>query len=206
MKVLLINGSPCKQGCTYSALEEIAHELEHEGVESEIFEIGPQAIRGCTGCATCRQATTPRCIFDEDLVNTLLDKIEQADGYVFGSPVCYTSENGNIVSLMDRLFFAGSQYFNYKPAAVVVSTRRVGAVATYEQLNKYIEMNKMLMVPSCYWNIVRGNSPEDVKKDEEGLRTMRSIAKNMVWLLKLLENGKKHDIAYPDLGELFIQN
>ncbi len=201
MKVLLINGSPRKKGCTYTALEEIAKELEKSGVETEIVEIGNQPIRGCIACSTCRKTGTGRCVFNDDCVNELLEKVEKADGYVFGSPVYYASANGSMVSLMDRLFFAGSKSFNYKPAAVVVSARRAGTVSTYDQMNKYIQMSKMLMVPSIYWNMVHGSSPEDVRKDEEGLYIMRSLAKNMVWLLKMLENANQNGITPPDLGQ-----
>lgn len=200
MKVLLISGSPRSKGCTYTALEEIANELGRNGIDSEIVEIGTQAIRGCIACGTCRKTGSHRCVFNDDLVNQLLDKAKDADGFIFGSPVYYASANGSMVSLMDRLFYAGNQYFQHKPAAVVVSARRAGTTATYDQLNKYIEINKMLMVPSPYWNMVHGTKPEEVKKDEEGLFIMRSIAKNMTWLLQLLEMGKQNNITPPDLG------
>jgi multimeric flavodoxin WrbA len=195
MKVLLINGSPHKHGCTYTALAEIVKELDKEQIESEIYPIGTDPIRGCIGCGRCRQ--TRRCSYTQDIVNTVLEKAEASDGFFFGSPVHYASAGGAMTALMDRLFFADSQAFAYKPGASVVSARRGGTTAAYDQLNKYIGISKMIMVPSQYWNMVHGNTPEEVAQDREGLQIMRTLGKNMAWLLKLLASGAQNGVPLP---------
>lgn len=189
MKVLLINGSPHIDGCTATALGEIAKTLNIEGVETEILNVGTNAVRGCIGCRACRQSGTHRCVFSDDLVNIALEKMEQSDGLVIGSPVYYGSANGTLVSLLDRMFYAGDCFKN-KPGCVICSARRAGTTATYDELNKYIGISGMLMVPSCYWNMVHGNNKEEVVRDEEGMRIMRVLGKNMAWLLKMLEATK----------------
>lgn len=198
MKVLLINGSPNKKGCTYTALSEVAKELQAQSVETEIVHIGTGPIRGCIGCGKCRATNSGRCIFDDDIVNRLLDKVEKADGFVFGSPVYYASANGAMISVMDRLFYAGGKYFQYKPGAVVASARRAGTTTTYDQLNKYIGITRMLMVPAPYWNMVHGSNAEQVKQDEEGMWIMRTLGRNMAWLLNMLELNKQNNIPYPE--------
>lgn len=189
MKVLLINGSPHADGCTATALGEIAKTLNNEGVETEIFHIGASAVRGCIACGGCHRNGNGRCVFDGDPVNTALEKMENADGLVIGSPVYYGSANGTLISLLDRMFFAGDCFKN-KPACVICSARRGGTTATYDELNKYIGISGMLMVPSCYWNMVHGSNKEEVVKDEEGMRIMRVLGKNMAWLLKMLDATK----------------
>lgn len=197
MKVLLVNGSPNEKGCTYTALSEIAKTLEEQGIETEIFHIGNQPVRGCIGCNTCRKGDASRCVFDDDVVNRLVDKVKEADGYIFGSPVFYASPNGAMIAVMDRLFYSAGKYMAYKPAACIASARRAGTTATYEVLNKYIGINNMLMVPANYWNMVHGSKPEDVKQDTEGMQIMQILGKNMAWMLKLLENGKKNGLEHP---------
>ena len=194
MKVLLINGSPNKAGCTYTALAEIEKELNNNGIETEIFHIGSKPIRGCIGCGKC---SDNRCIFNDDVVNEALEKCESIDGLIVGSPVYYASANGAVVSLLDRMFYAGGALLKYKPAAAIASARRAGTTATLDVLNKYFTISCMQIVSSQYWNMVHGNSPEEVKKDLEGLQIMRTLGKNMAWLLKCIEAGKEKGITIP---------
>lgn len=195
MKVLLINGSPHETGCTYTALSEAAAELNRNGVETEIVWIGNHPVRGCIGCGGCGKLG--KCAFDDDVLNTILEKAKTADGYIFGSPVHYAAMSGAMSCILDRLFMAGSASMRYKPAAGVCSARRAGTTATYDQFNKYIGINRMLNVPSQYWNMVHGSKAEDVKKDEEGLQIMRTLGKNMAWLLKVLQCAKENGIELP---------
>ncbi len=204
MKVLLVNGSPNEKGCTYTALSEIAKTLEEQGIETEIFHIGNQPVRGCIGCGGCKK--NGQCVFDDDIVNRLADRVKEADGYVFGSPVYYASPNGAMLAVMDRLFYSAGKYMAYKPAACIASARRAGTTATYDVLNKYIGINHMLMVPANYWNMVHGSKPEDVRQDLEGLQTMRTIGNNMAWLLKLLESGRANGIEHPETEEKIRTN
>ena len=192
MKVILFNGSPNIHGCTYTALHEIEETLQKNGIETEVFQVGSKNVRGCIGCGNCRESG--KCIFD-DIVNEAIDKIKEADGVVFGSPVYYASANGTMISFLDRLFYAASQHLAYKPGAGVVSARRAGTTATYDELNKYLGISNMLIVPAPYWNMVHGNTAEEVKQDREGLYIMRQIGENMTWMLKMLENAKANGIA-----------
>ncbi|MBR5801042.1 MAG: flavodoxin family protein [Lachnospiraceae bacterium] len=194
MKVLLINGSPRQKGCTYTALTEVAKTLNACDVETEMIQIGNQAIRGCIACGGC--AGKGRCVFDDDAVNEIIAKMEEADGLVIGSPVYFASPNGNLISLLDRLFYAGT-CFAHKPAAAVVSARRAGTTVTLDDLNKYFTIRQMPVVSSTYWNMVHGSCPEDVLQDKEGLQTMRNLGRNMAWLLKCIESGKKNGIEAP---------
>lgn len=194
MKVLLLNGSPHEKGCTYRALKEVAGTLIKEGIEAEIVHIGNQAVHGCIGCGKC--SASGRCVFKGDPVNAFLDKMEHADGLIVGSPVYYASANGSIYSFLDRLFYAGS-CFAYKPAAAVVSARRAGTTAAVDSLNKYFTISQMPVVSSQYWNMVHGNSPEEVEQDYEGLQIMRTLGNNMAWLLKCLEAGKAAGVDLP---------
>lgn len=196
MKVLLINGSPRVKGCTFTALSEVAKTLEECGIETEIAQIGNKAIRGCIGCGGC--ASKGHCVFDDDVTNEMIAKIKEADGLVIGSPVYYSSPNGNLISMLDRLFYAGGDFLVHKPAAAVASARRAGTSATLDDLQKYFTIKQMPIVSSTYWNMVHGSCPEDVLKDEEGLQTMRNLGRNMAWLLKCIENGKNNDILPPE--------
>ena len=201
MKVLLLNGSPHADGCTAAALRELAATLEQEGVETQLVQVGDRPVRGCISCGGC-QGTRHRCVLKDydasgevDLVNCLLEKMEQSDGLVIGSPVYYASPNGTLLSLLDRLFYAGD-CFQYKPGCVVVSARRAGTTATYDVLNKYLGISGMLQVPSCYWNMVHGTNRNEVVQDEEGMRNMRVLGKNMAWLLKSLVVARER-VPYP---------
>ncbi len=195
MKVLLVNGSPHEKGCTYTALSEISETFEKQGIEAEIFQVGTDPVSGCLGCGTCRK--TGRCVVDDN-VNRFLDKAEKADGFVFGSPVHFAAASGMLTSFMDRVFYAGRNKFAHKPGASVVSCRRGGATATFDQINKYFTISNMPVVGSQYWNMVHGNTPEEVKKDKEGLQTMRTLGSNMAWLLKCIRAGKEAGIELPE--------
>lgn len=197
MKVLLINGSPNEKGCTYTALCEVAGELNRAGVDTQIFHVGKQPVRGCIGCGGCARAVRGRCVFGDDRVNEALALAEEADGFVFGSPVHYAAASGMATSFLDRFFYAG-RGFARKPGAAVVSCRRGGASAAFDQLNKYFTISQMPIVSSQYWNMVHGNTPEEVKQDLEGLQTLRTLGRNMAWLLRCIEAGLAAGVPEPE--------
>jgi len=203
MKVLLVNGSPHSKGCTYTALQEVAKTLNENGIETEFFHIGTKPLSGCIACGKCE--TTKRCIFT-DRVNEFLDLAKDADGFIFGSPVHYASAGGSITSFMDRVFYADGSSFRLKPAAAVVSARRGGTTAAFDQLNKYFTISQMPVISSKYWNMVHGFTPEDVMKDLEGLQIMRVLGRNMAWFLKCKEAGRKAGIPMPEQEELIWTN
>jgi multimeric flavodoxin WrbA len=196
MQVFMVNGSPHKQGCTYTALSEVAGQLEAQGIETNIFHIGNKPVRGCIGCGACREAG--RCVFKDELIDTCIDLGEQADGIVIGSPVYYAAPNGSLCALLDRMFFSASERYAYKPAAAIVSCRRGGASAAFDRLNKYFAISSMPIVSSQYWNSVHGNTPEEVRQDLEGMQTMRALGRNMAWLLKSIE-AAKGTVPYPEV-------
>ena len=187
MKVLLINGSPCGEGNTYIALSEVAKTLEAEGVEAEIVSIGTKAVQGCIACGKC--AELGRCVFNDTLYNNVREKLETADAIVVGSPVYYAGPNGSLCALLDRLFYSAAPLLRYKPAASVAVCRRGGASATFDRLNKYFMMSCMPVVSSQYWNSVHGHAKGEAEQDAEGLQTMRTLGRNMAWMLKSLKNG-----------------
>ncbi len=187
-KVLLLNGSPHPKGCTATALEEMIRVFEEEGVETELIQVGGKDIRGCISCGNCGK--TGKCVFD-DLVNEVAVKFEAADGLVVGSPVYYGSPNGTILSFMDRLFYSTSFSKHMKVGAAVVSCRRGGNTASFDVLNKYFTISGMPVASSTYWNQVHGFTAEDVKKDLEGLQTMRNLAGNMAFLIRAIADAKE---------------
>ena len=207
MKVLLVNGSPHEKGCTYTALMEVAGVLENEGIGAEVVWIGNKPLSGCIDCRACLEKK--KCIFD-DKVNEVLAVAQSVDGFIFGSPVHYAAASGAMTSFMDRLFFAdllsGRQSFALKPAAAVVSARRAGTTATFDQLNKYFTISQMPIISSRYWNMVHGATPEDVQKDLEGLQTMRVLARNMAWFLKCKVAGLKAGVPVPVQEENIYTN
>lgn len=203
MKVLLINGSPHKEGCTYTALKEVADTLEGHGIETEIVYLGVKAVAGCIACGNCRQ--TGKCFVD-DKVNELIQKLPETDGIVIGSPVYYAGASGQLTAFLDRFFYAGGEKFEGKLGSAVVSCRRGGASSTFDQLNKYFTIKSMPVVSSQYWNQVHGSTPDDVRKDLEGLQTMRTLADNMAWLLKCIELGRQHGINMPVREEKVFTN
>ena len=193
-KILLTNGSPNEKGCTYTALCEIADTLAKNDVESELLYLGKKPVAGCIACGKCFQ--TGRCVFD-DKVNEVLEKLDEYDGMVVGSPVYYAGPTGQLCAFLDRLFFCSERRMAGKLGAAVVSCRRGGASAAFDRLNKYFTICNMTVVGSQYWNQVHGFTPEDVRKDEEGLQTMCTLAQNMAWLLKNKNAGKEQGIPVP---------
>lgn len=177
MKVLMLNGSPHEKGCTYTALSEVAGELNQAGIETEIMHVGGGTVHGCMGCGACGKLG--KCIYSDDKVNEAVEKMRQSDGLIVGSPVHYASAGGAITSFLDRFFYSGSSAAAHKPGAAVASARRAGTTATLDQLNKYFMITQMPVVSSQYWNMVHGQCPEDVKKDEEGMQIMRVLGRNM---------------------------
>lgn len=208
MKVLLVNGSPHKEGCTYTALSEIADTLKNEGVESEIFWLENRPVGGCISCATCKK--TGSCTFD-DVVNVFRQMAYDADAFIFGTPVHYAAASGNMTAFMDRLFYSellgnANRAFRMKPGAVVVSARRAGTTAAFDQMMKYLTIQEMPVVSARYWNMVHGSNPEEVKKDEEGLFTMRELGRNMAYLLRCQEAGRNAGVQMPKLEKKVFTN
>ncbi len=195
MKVILVNGSAKKEGCTAAALGEVARALHEEGIETETVFIGNEALPDCMGCGKCRE--TGKCVFD-DLVNEFAKKAAQADGFVFGSPVYYAHPSARLLAFMDRAFYSGGKYMKHKPAAAVLNARRAGTTASMDVVNKYFTINSMPVVSSTYWNDTHGSKPEDVLQDKEGLSTMYNIGKNMAWLIKCIALGKEQGITAPE--------
>jgi multimeric flavodoxin WrbA len=207
MKVLLVNGSPHKNGCTFTALSEVAKSLNEAGVETEIFWIGNKPIRGCIDCKMC--AKKLRCTFD-DSVNEFLSKAKDFDGFVFGSPVHWASAGGAITSFMDRAFYADLQgqlnCFQLKPAAAIVNARRAGTTAAWDQLNKYFAFMQMPIISSRYWNMTHGFTPDDVRKDLEGMQIMRILGRNMAFFLKCKEMALNAGLQLPKQEEYIYTN
>lgn len=200
MKVLLINGSPHRNGCVFTAISEVAGTLETEGIGTEIFWIGKGDIRGCTGCHGCRR--TGRCVFD-DCVNEIGPRLDEFDGIIFGAPVYYSGPAGQVSSFMDRLFYVYGRKLWGKVTANVVNARRGGNTASFERMNQYALVSNMIVVGSQYWNMTHGYTPDDVRADKEGMQTMRTLGRNMAWVLKCIEAGKKAGVA-PPMHEEFI--
>lgn len=194
-KILLINGSPHEHGCTYTALKEVADTLAAGGVDSEFVYLGTKPVADCIACGSC--AGTGRCAFG-DQVNEVLEKLDEYDGIVTGSPVYYAGPSGQICAFLDRLFYASGGRMAGKLAAAVVSCRRGGASAAFDRLNKYFTISNMNVVSSQYWNQVHGKVPEDVRKDKEGLQTMRTLAQNIIWNLKNMEAGRAAGVEPPE--------
>ncbi len=188
MKVLLINGSPHKNGTTFAALSEVSMTLNQEGVETEIIQIGHLAIRGCVGCYACTKLG--KCVFDDE-VNEIAKKFKEADGFVVGSPVHYAAPSGAVVSFLDRLFYSGRFDKRDKVGAAVVCARRGGCTAAFDVLNKYFTISGMPVATSTYWNQVHGANAEDAALDEEGMLCMRNLARNMTFLMKSIALGKE---------------
>ncbi len=189
MKVLLLNGSPHPEGSTFTALTEVANAIIKEGIGAETVHVAAGAVHGCIACGHCRKAK--RCVFTDDGVNDVLDRLDAADGLIVGSPVYYASPNGALLSFLDRLFFTGGGHLAYKPGAAVVVARRAGTTASLDVLNKYFLISNMPVVPSQYWNMVHGYDADDVRKDAEGLQIMRTLGRNMAWMLRCFAAGVK---------------
>ena len=196
MKVLLINGSAHKEGNSFTALSEIARQLEKQGVEAEIVQLGNKPVRGCIACGQCRTKALGRCTFDDDVCNRIVEKLDGADALIVGTPVYYGQPNGAVLAVMQRVFFSASSKVENKPAASVAICRRGGATAAFQTMNMMFEMMNMPLVTSQYWNIAYGREPGQAALDTEGMQTMRTLADNMAWLLKKIHADG--DPAYPE--------
>lgn len=208
MKVLLVNGSPHKNGCTNRALEEVAKTLTQDGIETELYWIGVKPVGGCMGCFQCEKQK--KCVI-EDGVNEFRQKAYEADGFVFGSSVHYSGMSGNLKGFMDRLFFSefvGNQNkaFCLKPAAAVVSARRAGTTTVFSQINKYFTVQEMPVISTRYWNMVHGMEAKEVETDGEGLCNMRVLGHNMAYFLKCKEAADKAGIPLPKREEPVFTN
>lgn len=192
MKVVAFNGSPRKEGNTYHAIKMVAEELENNGIEVEIVHVGNKVIRGCLACNGCTKNKDSRCVIQGDLVNEWIEKMEDADGIIIGSPVHYSAIAGTMKSFLDRAFYAaGSKALRHKVGTAVVAVRRSGGIATFNQLNNYLNYAEMVIPTSNYWNIIHGTAPGEAVKDEEGKQIMRVLGKNMTWMLNLINQGKE---------------
>ena len=201
MKVLLINGSPRKEGNTFVALSEIAVALENSGVRAQIISIGNKAVQGCIACNKCSELG--KCSFNDELYNTVRESLNDADGLVIGTPVYYAGPNGSLCALLDRVFYSCSELLEYKPGASVAVCRRGGASTAFDRLNKYFTISNMPVVSSQYWNIVYGLMPGEAAQDDEGLQTMRTLGRNMAWILK---NLKSNTAPYPEPEDPKVTN
>lgn len=204
MKVLIVNGSPRKEGNTFTALNEVARTLHSEGIDTEIMDIGNKPVRGCIACLVCKKKGNGRCTFDDDVCNRILEKAADADAFVFGSPTYYGQPNGALMAVIQRMLYADVKDFIYKPVANVAVCRRGGASAAYQTMNMPFEMSCMPIVTSQYWNIAYGAAKGETAKDTEGLQTMRTMARNMAWLLKKINTDTTKDV--PRLEDFQMMN
>jgi len=198
MKTLLINGSPHDKGSTYTSLRLAADALEEEGIETEIYQIPPVPVLGCVGCGYCKSLGENRCVVDGDAVNVIIEKIEGSDALIIGTPVYFASPNGLLISVLDRVFFAGRTSFAGMPAAAICVARRGGTTATLEVIQKYFTISGMPIAPSTYWPMAHGMSGDEIMRDKEGVQIMRMTGKTIAWLLKCVEAGKAKGIGYPE--------
>lgn len=192
MKAVAFNGSPRKEGNTYEAIKIVAEQLENENIDVEIIHVGNKKIQGCIACNSCSKNRNERCIIDDE-VNEWIQKMKEADGIIFGSPVHFSSIGATMKAFLDRASYVGSAnngLFRHKVGASVIAVRRAGGVPAFNQLNNYITYSEMLMPASNYWNVIFGLRPGEALKDEEGVQIMRVLGKNMAWLMKLIELGK----------------
>ena len=211
MKVLLLNGSPHKNGCTYTALSEVAKSLNNNNIETEIFWISTKPLMSCIACYKCSELG--ECAFNDDKVNEFVKKAYDADGFIFGTPVHYAAATGAITAFLGRAFYSnslstGGEAFKFKPAAMISSARRGGTTATYDQLNKFMGISQMPIISSYYWNMVHGNTPEEVLQDKEGICTMRQLGNNMAYFLKCIDAGRQKGLkpkVLPKIGTNFIR-
>ena len=209
MKVIAFNGSPRKKGNTSILIETVFEELNKEGIETEVVHVGKKQIQGCLACMKCAEKLDGHCIIKNDIVNECIDKIVAADGVIMGSPVYCAGLSGQIKSFMDRVSLTGAvnnDMFKRKVGASVVAVRRAGGVSTFNNLNNFFTIMQMMLVGSSYWNMGYGMEEGEVNKDDEGLQTMRNLGKNMSWLLKSIESGKKAELAEPNTDVKILTN
>lgn len=195
MKVLMLNGSSKVNGNTNRALQEIGMQLEKEGIEYEIFQIGGAPVRDCIGCGQCSEAG---CAFTDDSVNEFVAKAKEANGFVFGTPVYYAHPSGRVLSFLDRVFYCSSSALAFKPGASVAVARRGGTSASFDVMNKYFGISQMPVAGSTYWNLAHGRVPGEVEQDAEGMQTMRNLARNLAWMMKCFEAGKQAGVKLPE--------
>lgn len=208
MKVIAINGSPKKEGNTAKTMQLVCDELNSAGIETEIITVGNKVIRGCMGCGKCFKNRDEKCIFGDDIVNDMIQKMKDADGILLGSPVHWSGVGGSMKSLLDRVFYvsgANGNLFSHKVGTSVAAVRRSGGIPTIDQLNRYISYSEMLMPSSNYWSVIHGAMPGEILEDEEGVQIMRILGKNMAWLLKLVENGKDK-VTPPEIEKKIMMN
>ena len=203
MKVLMLNGSAKPNGNTNAALTEIGKELEKEGISYEIFQIGAGSVRDCIGCGQCNENG---CIFTDDAVNEFVAKAKEADGFVFGTPVYYAHPSGRVQSFLDRVFYSSGRALAFQPGASVAVARRGGTSASFEVMDKYFGISQMPVAGSTYWNIVHGRVPGEASLDEEGMQTMRNLARNLAWMMKCFALGKENGVPYPDTERKYQTN
>ena len=205
MKVLLVNGSPHREGCIHSSLSEVGGALNNNGVDSEIFWIGNRAVQGCIACWKCHENGAKGCVFQDKLYTEFIRKMRECDGIVIGAPVYYAGPPGALCAILDRVFFSAPECFQYKPAACVVNCRRGGASSTFDRLNKYFTILQMPVVSSQYWNSTHGLTPAELRRDLEGLQTMRTLGNNMAYLLKTAaHSGVPRPAPEPWIGTIFF--
>lgn len=193
MKVVAFNGSPKKEGNTYHALQLVCEQLEANGIETEIVQVGNKGVKGCTACGHCGKTRDEKCVIKNDDVNLWIQKIKEADGILLGSPVHYASLGANMKSFLDRAFYVSGMngtMFRHKVGASVVAVRRSGGLPTFNELNNYLNYSEMMIPTSNYWNVIHGTTPGEVLQDKEGVQIMQVLGKNMAYLMKLIENGK----------------
>ncbi|MEA4972841.1 MAG: flavodoxin family protein [Candidatus Metalachnospira sp.] len=195
MNVLLVNASPHEKGCTYTALSVISETLNSEGIDTKIVNIGKTVKHPCIACMACTKLH--KCVFDDDVVNECAQLLQEADGFIIGEPVYYGAPASQAQMFMDRMFYSNNVNYKFKPAAAIASCRRGGLTAAMDRMNKYFTISQMPIVSSNYWNGVHGNVPEEVLQDAEGLQTMRILARNMAWMIKCIDAGKKAGIEMP---------
>ncbi len=196
MKVLFVNGSSHKNGTTMAAINEMEKVFRNEGIDTEVIQLGANPISDCLQCGYC--SDNGKCVIDDDGVNEFVRKAQSADGFVFASPVYYAHPSGRLFDFLDRSFYSGSNAFKFKPGASVAVARRAGTTATLDAINKYFSISQMPIAGSTYWNMVHGLVASDAPKDEEGMQTMRNLAKNMIWMMRCIEAGKAAGVSYPD--------
>ncbi len=193
MRVVAFNGSPRKEGNTYHALKLVCEQLENEGVETEIIHLGNKGIQGCLACGKCRENKDEKCIIKKDDVNLWIQKMKEADGMLFGSPVHFAALGANIKAFLDRAFYvsgSNGNLFRHKVGASVAAVRRSGGLPTFNEMNNFLNYSEMFIPTANYWNVIHGAAPGEVLKDEEGVQIMRVLGKNMAYLLKLIDAGK----------------
>lgn len=204
MKVLFVNGSGHKNGTTMTAFNDMIKVFEEAGVETEVFQLGNKPVADCMGCGACGKLG--KCCIEDDQVNEFVAKAAEADGFVFGTPVYYAHPSGRVLSFLDRAFCSGSKHMAFKPGCSVAVARRGGCSASFDALNKYFGISQMPVAGSTYWNSVHGAVAEDAPKDEEGMQTMRNLARNMIWLMKSIEAGKAAGVELPATERSFKTN